>query len=290
MIVVSSLSSLTKLGYSYLPSGLLHCIAGLFLAGGAYRDAWLQEFLGTLLMIFLTFSPGKWIGVGSVPLEWLCHAIGVVAADYLAGGPHVNPAMSAAMFCIGKCNFTEAYVRIMGSIAGGLVAFPLFLTFSDSMGWTALGGPQYSLKDEDDDASSAFFNEFASTFLLAMAVYILNFELNFGKNHYWIKQSLTAIVIRYLIVVFSTTGPAMNPMLGTTWLIFSSKATCIEGMEHYFIYWIAPYIAAAVSGFVYIVYAGGEWCGYKLPVGPIKEAKKEEPKKPTDKKKSAKSD
>merc|ERR1719203_2524954 len=49
-------------------------------------------------MIFLTFSPGKWIGVDSVPLAWASHAAGVVMADYIAGGPHVNPAVSVAMF------------------------------------------------------------------------------------------------------------------------------------------------------------------------------------------------
>jgi len=296
MIVVSSLSSLSSYAFTSLPSGLVHCISSVFLGGGAFRDAWLSEFYGTLLMVFLTFSPGKWIGIDSTPIEWLCHAVGVITADYLAGGPHVNPAVSVTMYCLGKCCFTECYVRIMGGLAGGLVAFPLFLKFSSSMGWTELGGPEYELKDESDDASSAFLNEFLSTFFLIISIFLLNFELNFGKFHYWVKQSLQAIVIRYLIVVFATTGPAMNPMLGSAWLVFKKKTSCALSMDHYFIYWIAPFAAALITSFCYVVYAGGKWIGTELPFGPFKEAakttepSKEASKKSSDKKKSSKSD
>lgn len=296
MIVVSSLSSLTSYIYTSLPSGLAHCIACIFLGGGAFRDAWWVEFYGTLLMVFLTFSPGKWIGIDSTPIEWFSHAVGVVAADYLAGGPHVNPAVSLTMFCLGKCSFTECYVRIMASMAGGLVAFPLFLKFSLSMGWHELGGPAYDLKDENDDASGAFLCEFLSSFFLIVSIFVLNFELDFGKYHYWIKQSLQAIFIRYLIIVFPTTGPAMNPMLGSAWLVFLKKTSCNLSMDHYFIYWIAPSLAALLASFLYVVYAGGTFIGVELPFGPFKEVvktaspPKDSSKKSSDKKKSSKSD
>lgn len=292
MIVISSFSYLSSYVYTSLPSGLLHCFVCMLLGGGKYRGAWFNEFYGTLLMVFLTFSPGKWIGVDSTPLEWLCQAAGVVAADYLAGGPHVNPACSVCMFALGKCDYTECYVRIMGGLAGGLVAFPLFLAFSSSMGWNDLGGPEYEVKDESDDTSEAFLNEFLSTFFLLISIFILNFELNFGKFHYWVKQSLQAIVIRYLIVVFGTTGPAMNPMLGSAWLIFKKKTSCSLTTDHYFIYWIAPLAAAFVSSFIYVVYAGGKWLGTELPFGPFKETKDDSPKesKKSDKKKASKSD
>ena len=77
-------------------------------------------------MIGLTFSPGKWIGADSLAVAWAAHAAGVVAADKLGGGQHVNPAVTVSMFALGKCTYTEAFVRIMGAMAGGLVAFPLF--------------------------------------------------------------------------------------------------------------------------------------------------------------------
>jgi len=225
-------------------------------------------------MIFLTFSPGKWIGVDSLALAWSAHAVGVVASDYIAGGPHVNPAMSLAMFSLGKCSYTEMYVRMAASCAGGLVAFPLFLYFSDTLGWEQLGGPEYSPTDDKDDFSKAFMNEFFSFFFLAIMIFVLNFELNFGKHHYWIKQPMTAVGIRYLIQVFGLTGPAMNPMLGTAWAVFATgQASFPEAAEHYFVYWGAPFLAALVASFGYAVYAGEKFFGEKLPLGPIKAVK-----------------
>jgi len=270
MIVISLISSLSSTVYNILPTGILHCIFSMFLVDGAYRNAWIQEFLGTMLMIGLTFSPGKWIGVDSTPLEWVCHALGVIFADYFAGGPHVNPAVSVAMFCLGKCSYTECYIRSMGSIAGGLISFPLFLQLSSMLSWKELGGPEYTLIDENDDASSGFLNEFMSVFLLLIAIFVLNFEVDFGTYHYWLKQTYTAIAIRYLIVVFGLTGPAMNPMLGTTWLLFKVKSGYISGMDHYFIYWSAPFLAALSASFCYVVYAGGKFMGCNVPFGPVK--------------------
>lgn len=77
----------------------------------------------------------------------------------------MNPAVSVAMFSLGRCDYTEMYVRICASMAGGLVAFPLFLFFSESAGLVSLGGPEYSASDEKDDFSAAFLNEFFAFFL-----------------------------------------------------------------------------------------------------------------------------
>lgn len=273
MIVISSFSNLYASTSRHVPAGLAHTVGSAFLSRGAFMDAWRAEFVGTLLMVFLTFSPGKWIGVDSWIYEWSVHCCGVILADYIGGGPHVNPAVSFAMFCLGKVSYSEFYVRVMGAMAGGLVAFPLFKVFSDAMSWTALGGPEYSIKDEDDDGSSAFLNEFMSMFLLVLSIFVLNFELNFGAYHYIIKQTLQALFIRYLIVVFGLTGPAMNPMLGTAWATFSSGGAYPTQNEHYYIYWIAPFLAAGLASFVYVIYAGGEFIGNKIPLGPVKSVK-----------------
>lgn len=271
MVVISYLSRLSDIISKHTPPGLILGTSAAFLSSGQYLQPWLAEFFGTLLMIFLTFSPGKWIGANSTSVAWASHAVGVVASDYLAGGPHVNPAVSVAMFSLGRCDYTEMYVRICASMAGGLVAFPLFLFFSESAGLVSLGGPEYSASDEKDDFGAAFLNEFFAFFCLIVMIYVLNFELNFGKYHYWIKQPLTAIGIRYLIEVFGLTGPAMNPMLGTAWAVFASgKATFPEGSEHYFVYWLAPFAAALVASFGYAVYSGSTYFGKKLPFGPIK--------------------
>ena len=243
--LASAVASVSK----YTPPGVVLGFFSAFLAGSKYYGAWVQEFIGTFLMIGLTFSPGKWVGQSSKAVAWSAHAVGVVMADYIGGGPHVNPAVSVSMFSLGKCDYTEMYVRICGSMTAGLLSFPLFLFLTTTVGLEDLGGPAYEAP-ENEDGSEGFYNEFLATFLLLVAIYVLNFEVHFGKYHYWIKQPLTALVIRYLIEVFPTTGPSLNPMLGTAWAVFDSeqvgKAEKKWGSNKILIIYIPSAISSAV--------------------------------------------
>lgn len=103
---------------SYLPPGLVLSVATAFLEGGKYMEAFRHEFVGSLLMIGFTFSAGKWVGTDSLQVAWISHFMGVIAADYIGGGPHVNPAVTVAMFALSKVSYTEAYVRIAAQLGG----------------------------------------------------------------------------------------------------------------------------------------------------------------------------
>ena len=264
--LASAVASVSK----YTPPGVVLGFFSAFLAGSKYYGAWVQEFIGTFLMIGLTFSPGKWVGQSSKAVAWSAHAVGVVMADYIGGGPHVNPAVSVSMFSLGKCDYTEMYVRICGSMTAGLLSFPLFLFLTTTVGLEDLGGPAYEAPG-NEDGSEGFYNEFLATFLLLVAIYVLNFEVHFGKYHYWIKQPLTALVIRYLIEVFPTTGPSLNPMLGTAWAVFDSEQVGFpESSVHYLVYWLGPILGGLFASCLYSIYTGGLFFGKKLPFGPIK--------------------
>mmetsp|Transcript_14181 Transcript_14181/g.30226 ORF Transcript_14181/g.30226 Transcript_14181/m.30226 type:complete len:282 (-) Transcript_14181:163-1008(-) len=275
MVFTSLLSSIYKQLVPLFPPGLVTCIASAFIADGKYLHAYRHEFVGTLLMIGLTFSPGKWIGADSLAVAWIAHAAGVVAADKIGGGPHVNPAVTVSMYALGKCDYTEAYIRIMGAMAGGLVSFPLFKLLAETLDLTPLGGPEFDSKD-DEEGLIAGFSELAATLLLMILIYAVNWELNFGKYHYWVKQTLTAIGIRYLIETFPTAGPAMNPMLGTVWYIFA-YGEYPQHAGHYFTYWVASCAGALLASCLYVVYAGGTIFGKTLPIGPIKGEEKAAP-------------
>ena len=91
-----------------------------------YAKAFKSEFLGTIVMIGLTFTPGKYVGEGSILAEWTFHFLGVIVADRSCGGPHVNPAVTAAMLSLGKVGLDEALVNVAAQLTGGYFAFHLF--------------------------------------------------------------------------------------------------------------------------------------------------------------------
>jgi hypothetical protein len=105
----------------------------------------------------------------------------------------------------------------------------------------------------------------------------LNWEMNFGKYHYIIKQTLTAVAIRALIEFFPTAGPAMNPMLATSWYVFGVGKTYEypDHNAHYFVYWVAPILAGILAAVTYAIYNGDEVFHVKMPIGPLKKVKKE---------------
>jgi glycerol uptake facilitator-like aquaporin len=166
------------------------------------------------------------------------------------------------------------YVRIAGQMGGGLIAFPLFHALSNYLKLEPFGGPEYNMDTDHESNAVAFLSEFEATFLLVLVVYAVNLQLHFGTYHYIIKQSLTAIAIRALIEFFPTAGPAMNPMLATAWAAFGvgESFEFPSHPSHYFIYWIAPIIAALLASIAYVIYAGGTFFGKTLP-GPIKKPK-----------------
>ena len=275
--LIESLSQLTKDAFDYIPPTFILAFASAFLAEGKYLKQFRQEFVGTMLMIACTFSAGKWIGHGSMYVAWTSHFFGVITADFVGGGPQVNPAVTLSMFCLGKVSYTEAYVRVAAQMAGGLVSFPLYHIISDSMGLTPFGGPEFKL--QGDHPVDAFISEFCAAFLLMFLIYTVNWEFNFGSHHYIIKQSLTAIGIRALIQFFPTAGPAMNPMLATTWGVFGVGNTFEypSEIDHYIVYWMAPGMAAILASVVYVIYAGGTVFGAKLPIGPLKKQREPTP-------------
>ena len=87
----------------------------------------------------------------------------------LGGGQHVNPAVTVSMWSLGKCTYTEAFVRIAGQMGGGLVSFPLFQFVSEQFNLTPFGGPEFSQENNVD----AFLSEFFASFLLMWAIYIV---------------------------------------------------------------------------------------------------------------------
>lgn len=227
------------------PTTLLFALPSLLLP--TYLPMYVSEFFGTLLMILLTFSPGTWFfsSADATALACVAHGVGVVLSDYYNGGQQVNPAVSYSLFLLGKQSYAEFYVRVAGQMMGGLVAFPLFRYLGGFLDLGGFGGPTETAGASVDSMAAA---EFMGMFILCIGIYLLNFG---PKYNYWVKQSLTAVLIRALIVAFPSTGPALNPMLATTYAYYATDSTYPSSSDHYLIYWAASFVGAVAAALVY---------------------------------------
>jgi glycerol uptake facilitator-like aquaporin len=192
-------------------------------------------------MVFCCFTPGPYLGSLGGWEEWIGHFCGILLADYVCGGPHVNPAVSFAFFVWRKLSFAQVCVLWSAQMAGGIVAFPLLQAVSTPYG-VQIGGPMVRSGTPLVDAMWA---EFIGTFLLLAAVYV--FCTTWLGSHWAVKQSLVAVAIRIICILNGgVTGPALNPMLGTTWSLFVHGSFPTSSDEHYLVYWVAS-VGGAVA-------------------------------------------
>ncbi|KAH8091954.1 MIP aquaporin-like protein [Aureococcus anophagefferens] len=271
--------------------------------GKSLVKAWWNECYGAAIMIAATFSPGKWWGVAGtvlepamhpalaaidaiVPLDWVCHWLGVAAADYSCGGPHVNPGVSMAMCCIGKIPWAQFATR-RGPDARRRRRVPGAPDARRAPRLDALGGPAVDAAIAGDAPEAApqgrkrviqrrfnVLHEFGATLLLCLGVFAICLESPF-KDIYPLKITCVAALIRFLIVYLGAARPAINPMLATTWALYAT-GSFPTFYQHCLVYWAAPLAAAVTAGFVYaLLKSGATFFGVALRGG----AKKAAPKK-----------
>lgn len=223
--------------------------------------AFRKEFFGTIVMIACTFSAGKWWGLATpegwpVPADWLFHWAGVVIADYLCGGPQVNPGVASSMLALGKIDYPMFACHVAAQVLGAVIGFKLLQDFAGEMGWNYLGGPQISATISGEELRKAAFHEFLVMFLLLLVIYLVNWEpsprMKGSPAFYPVKQSLTAFTIRALIYYFGAAGPAINPALATGWVVYETGAYP-DFSAHYLVYWVASISGALAASFLYTV-------------------------------------
>ena len=179
-----------------------------------------------------------------------------------------------AMCCIGKIPWQQFVTHVAGQMLGGVVAFPALQTLAARLGWTPLGGPTVDAAIAGDALREAALHEFGATLLLCLGVFAICLESPF-KDIYPLKITCVAALIRFLIVYLGAAGPAINPMLATTWALYAT-GSFPTFYQHYLVYWAAPLAAAVTAGFVYaLLKSGATFFGVALRGG----AKKAAPKK-----------
>jgi len=232
---------------------------------GNEKRSCVKEFFGMVFIVGFTFTPGKWVGKEVWWHNWIWHGVGVIAADLLCGGGHVNPSMSYALYAVGSVTYGELLCRVASQVAGSVMAFTFWQAVAKEFQLEPLA---FSAFDFTKPAADACWNEALASFVLVGGVFLWHFILP-TKNHYWVKMPLTAAVVRLNIVLFPVTGPAMNPALATGWVVWASGQ--FQGGHvlpvdtgHYASYWISSLVGASFAALLYSLYAARPLFGLRL--------------------------
>ena len=264
-------SAVAKMGVSLLASALPALLAtelcgGDEAGGGELARTWLQEFVGTAVMVALTCCPGAAVGHLGRAYEYGAHWVAMVAADYSCGGPQVNPVITVAMLVARGGSAVEALVRIMAQVGGGVVGWRL-LFGGERFLTGAVGGPA---PDAHLPLFYVFWSECLGACALALAVFAFATTKFFQEgDNYLAKMACINVVLRCVILGHGATGPAVNPALASSYAFAASGAwpPLEDGSPHYVAFWAGGLCGAALAGSAWRAitkFAGGD-CGPKFP-------------------------
>ena len=82
-------------------------------------NKYIVEFLGTLFLVFVIFSTGNYLAIGSAL------ALAIMLGGHISGGAF-NPAVTIALMYAGKIPRSDLIPYIVAQLAGGLSGFELF--------------------------------------------------------------------------------------------------------------------------------------------------------------------
>jgi aquaporin Z len=85
-------------------------------------NKYLVEFLGTMFLVFVIFTTGNWLAIGSAL------AIGVLLGGAISGGAF-NPAVAISLYYAGKISQADLLPYIIVEILGGLAAVFVYKTY-----------------------------------------------------------------------------------------------------------------------------------------------------------------
>ena len=231
---------------------LVACASVLALSPSRYV-AFGKEVIGSALTVVLVVGSGPLVGVllGNAAAPYVGEYEGalimcssIVLIDRLFGGPKNNPIVSLVLYMWGLSRPLDVLVEISGQLAGGLIGFPILASVCATHG-KSMGGPSVDLASTA--FSTALISEALASFLLISVIGLLAFT-SIGQ-YYWIKQPAIAVMIRVIATqaYFSVTGPAMNPMLPTTYLVYTNSTWPTDVSSHYMLYWLAAAAGAALA-------------------------------------------
>jgi glycerol uptake facilitator protein len=253
--------------------------------GGLYMAAFIGEFLGVFILVFIGISTvavsvlfNAPSGILQIGLIW---GIGVTLAIYATrhlSCAHLNPAVSVGMAIAGRMKLRKLPIYVlaqfMGGIAAGAIVLMVFHGFiivfestnnivrgtADSIRTAMIFGDYFPNPGLGDvrftvSTSTAFFSEALGTFLLISMIFLLTEGCNLGKPNEGVSPIFIGATLTVLICIFSPlTQASFNPArdFGPKLIAYFAgwNAIAIPGPNGgvFVVYILAPVFGAAFSG------------------------------------------
>ena len=215
------------------------------------------EFFGTFTLIFVGVGAiaANQIGNGFVGLTGIALAHGLalscmITAVAATSGGHLNPAVTAGLFSVGKIDAKSAIGYIVAQCLGGIVAAFLITLSVPEGALTAVGMGTPAINTAAGvTVAQAFTAEVILTFFLVFVVYGSAVDKRAPKmGGLFIGLTVTLDIL----VGGPISGAAMNPArhLG--------PALLGGGLDNLWLYWVAPILGGVLGAQAYHHLVGGK--------------------------------
>jgi aquaporin TIP len=215
------------------------------------------EFFGTFALIFIGVGAivANHIGNGFVGLTGIALAHGLalscmITAVAATSGGHLNPAVTAGLFSVGKIDFKNAMGYIIAQCLGGIVA-AFLITLSvpaDALTAVGMGTPAINTA-AGVTIGQAFMAEVILTFFLTFVVYGSAVDKRAPK----MGGLFIGLTVSFDILMGGPiSGAAMNPArhLG--------PALMGGGLQNLWLYWAGPIFGGILGAQAYHHLVGGK--------------------------------
>lgn len=222
------------------PAKFVKAVIGEFFATMLFCYIGLGSVVSTALPAVEPVTGGPGHNIASIALAFGFGAAAMVHTFGHISGGHFNPAVTTALFIVGKTSVLEWIFYIIAQMGGGIAGAGLLYASTESVSSSCNGVPDYL------STGRAFIMEATLTFLLVFVV----FSTIDPQNTYGPVGGPLAIGLAIMCAHFvgiTQTGTGINPARSLGPAVISGDC-----WDHHWIFWGAPLAGGAIAGIFYM--------------------------------------
>ena len=171
----------------------------------------------------------------------------IFAYGYISGG-HLNPAVTGGIYFSGLMPLGDAVKYVLSQTTGGVLA-SLFSWF--------LVGVSGDFKSPTPATTTALgvFRAFCCEWIYTAGLVsvVLNVACSRQKENHHYGMAIGMTVLAAAFSVGGISGGAFNPAVATSLQLVECAATSCEPLKYFWVYWLAPFVAALTSSVLFLL-------------------------------------